>query len=125
MALPCTSSGDRGSTDGVVMAASVYPLYGIATLSVELRELPERMTWPRIENAEYIMTTAQGKPAEEAFRTALSEMIIWLEDEYSFERKEAFMFLAQVLDARVTRFVNPTYSYVSRVQKKYLEWTGS
>ncbi|MCH7734301.1 MAG: acetamidase/formamidase family protein [Chloroflexi bacterium] len=111
--------------DGEICGGGGIETGGIATLRVELRDLPERMTWPRIENAEYIMTTAQAKPAEEAFRTALAEMIIWLEDEYRFERKEAYMFLAQVLEARVTQFVNPTYSYVAKVQKKYLEWTGS
>ena len=111
--------------DGEICGGGGIETGGIATLRVELRELPERMTWPRIENADYIMATAQGKPAEDAFRTALSEMIVWLEDEYGFERKEAYMFLAQILEARVTQFVNPTYSYVAKVQKKYLEWTCS
>ena len=66
------------------------------------------------------MTTAQGKPAEDAFRIALSEMILWLGDDYGMERGEAFMFLAQCLEARVTQFVNPTYSYVAKVARKYL-----
>ena len=96
---------------------------GIATLTVELRDLPERMTWPRIENTDYIMTTAQARPAEDAFRIALSEMILWLEDGYGMERKEADMLLAQVLEARITQFVNPTFTYITKVQKKYLEWT--
>ena len=67
--------------------------------------------------------TAQARPAEDAFRTALSEMLLWLEEEYNFARKDAFMFLAQVLEARITQFVNPTFSYVAKVKKEYLEWT--
>jgi amidase len=109
--------------DGEISGGGGIETGGVARLRVELRPLPERMTWPRIENAEYIMTTAQAKPAEDAFRIALSEMVLWLEDEYGMDRKEAYMLLAQVLEARVTQFVNPTYSYVAKVQRKYLEWT--
>ena len=33
---------------------------------------------------------------------------------------EAYMFLSQCLEARVTQFVNPSYSYVAKVASKYL-----
>ena len=75
------------------------------------------MTWPRIENDSYIMTIACEKPAEDAFRIALSEMILWLESEYNMTKPEAFLFLAQCLEARITQFVNPTYTYILKVNK--------
>ena len=78
------------------------------------------MTWPRITNETHIVTTGQARPAEDAFRTALAEMILWLEDEYAFSRGEAYLFLGQVLEARCTQFVNPTFSYVCKVNWKYL-----
>lgn len=110
--------------DGEICGGGGIETGGIARLRVELRAKPDGMTWPRIENADYIMTTGQARPAEDAFRIALSEMILWLEEGYGLARKEAFMFLSQVLEARVTQFVNPTFSYVAKVNKKYLEWTG-
>ena len=82
------------------------------------------MTWPRITNKTHIMTVGQAKPAEEAFRIALGEMIQWMEKGYRIPRGEAFMLLAQVLEARVTQFVNPTFSYVARVARKYLPVAG-
>ena len=66
------------------------------------------------------MTTGQARPAEDAFRTALSEMVLWLEGEYGFPRGEAYLFLGQVLEARCTQFVNPTFSYVAKVNQNYL-----
>ena len=78
------------------------------------------MTWPRIENSSHIMTIACDKPAEDAFRTALSEMIFWLESDYKMSKSDAFLFPAQCLEARVTQFVNPTYTYILKVNKKYL-----
>ena len=89
-------------------------------MMVEISPKPLSMTWPRIENDTHIMTTAQGKPAEDAFRIALSEMILWLGEDYGMEKGEAFMFLAQALEARVTQFVNPSYSYVAKVKRDYL-----
>jgi hypothetical protein len=47
------------------------------------------MSWPRITDETHIITTAQAKPAEDAFRLALVEMILWLEEEYGFTKGEA------------------------------------
>lgn len=109
--------------DGEICGGGGIETGGVARLRVELAPKPDVMTWPRIINDEYIMTTAQARPAEDAFRLALSEMLLWLEDGYGMARKEAYMFLAQVLEARVTQFVNPSFSYVAKVSKRYLEWT--
>ena len=48
--------------DGEICGGGGIETGGIARLRVELSDKPESMTWPRIENATHIMTTAQGKP---------------------------------------------------------------
>ena len=80
----------------------------------------ESMDSPRITNDTHIMATGMARPAEDAFRMALAEMIVWLEDDYGFDRGEAYLFLGQVLEARCTQFVNPTFSYVAKVNRQYL-----
>ncbi len=106
--------------DGEISGGGGIETGGSALLKVELSPKPEGMTWPRIENDTHIMTTGIEKPAEDAFRIALSEMILWLEADYGMTQGEAFIFLAQCLEARVTQFVNPTYSYICKVNRKYL-----
>jgi acetamidase/formamidase len=106
--------------DGEICGGGGIETGGKVTLKVSLSKKPEEMTWPRIENDEYIMTTACEKPAEDAFRIALSEMILWLEASYGMSQGEAYIFLSQCLEARVTQFVNPSYTYVAKVAKKYL-----
>jgi amidase len=106
--------------DGEICGAGGIEAGGRVRIRCELAERPSSMTWPRITNATHIMTTGITRPAEDAFRIALSEMILWLEDEYSFSRGEAYLFLGQALEARCTQFVNPTFSYVAKVNKKYL-----
>lgn len=106
--------------DGEICGAGGIEAGGRVRIKCELADRPESMTWPRITNDDYIMTTGQARPAEDAFRTALSEMILWLEDDYGFSRGEAYLFLGQVLEARCTQFVNPTFSYVAKVRREYL-----
>jgi acetamidase/formamidase len=61
-----------------------------------------------------------ARPAEDAFRYALEAMVLWLEESFGFDRGEAFLFLGQVLEARVTAFVNPTFTYIAKVAKTFL-----
>lgn len=109
--------------DGEICGAGGIEAGGRVRVRCELAERPHSMTWPRITNETHIMTTAMARPAEDAFRTALSEMILWLEHDYGFPRGEAYMFLGQVLEARCTQFVNPTFSYVAKVHRSYLPLT--
>ena len=106
--------------DGEICGAGGIEAGGRVRIRCELASRPESMTWPRITNDRYIMTAAMARPAEDAFRTALSEMVLWLEEDYGFSRGEAYLFLGQVLEARCTQFVNPTFSYVDKVDRKYL-----
>ncbi len=106
--------------DGEICGAGGIEAGGRVEIMCELNIKPKSMTWPRITNATHIITTAQAKPAEDAFRIALVEMILWLEEEYRLTRGEAFLLLGQVLEARCTQFVNPTYTYICKVNRRYL-----
>ncbi len=59
--------------DGEICGGGGIETGGVVKLMVELGPKPSEMTWPRIENDTHIMTTGQGKPAEDAFRIALSK----------------------------------------------------
>ena len=83
--------------DGEICGGGGIETGGSVMMKVELSPKPEGMTWPRIENDTHIMTTGIEKPAEDAFRIALSEMILWLEADYGMTQGEAFIFLAQCL----------------------------
>lgn len=106
--------------DGEICGAGGIEAGGRVRITCELQSKPASMSWPRIENETHIMTTAMARPAEDAFRTALSEMVLWLEDGYGFTKGDAYLFLGQVLEARCTQFVNPTFSYVAKVNKEFL-----
>ncbi len=76
--------------------------------------------WPRIENDEFIMVAASARPLIDAFRLAHIELIEWLEDDYGFDRWEAYQVLAQVAESTVANIVDPQYTVVAKFPKKYL-----
>ena len=106
--------------DGEICGAGGIETGGRVRMWCELSDKPQSMSWPRLVNETHIMTVATACPAEEAFRRGLEAMILWLEESYGMARGEAYLFLGQVLEARCTQFVNPTFSYVLKVPRRYL-----
>lgn len=106
--------------DGEICGAGGIETEGIVKLRCELSPKPESMRLPRIENDTHIIAVAMARPAEDAFRAALQSLILWIEEEYGLSRGESYLLLGQVLEARCTQFVDPTFTYVAKVAKKYL-----
>ncbi len=78
------------------------------------------ISWPRFENDEYIMSVGNTRPLIDAVRIAKTEMVLWLEREYGFDRWEAFQLLSQVGRIRVGNVVDPKYTIVVKFPKVYL-----
>lgn len=106
--------------DGEICGAGGIEASGVVELRCELAERPRSFHWPRIEDATHRMIVAQGRPAEEAFRAALEGLVLWMEEE-GWDRGDAYLWLGQVLEARCTQFVNPTFSYVAKVGRGWWE----
>ena len=105
--------------DGEI-GGSAIETSGVVRLRAELMDRPEEMTWPRVITPERIMTVASGRPAERAFRIAVSELVQWLGADYRLDPEEAVLLLSQVLEARATQVVNPTITYVAGIKQALL-----
>ncbi len=106
--------------DGEIAGAAIETS-ALIRLRVELTERPAEMTWPRIVTSDRIFTLASARPAERAFRIAVSELIAWLGADYGIEPPEAVLLLGQVLEARATQVVNPTITYVAGLKRELLK----
>lgn len=80
----------------------------------------KKIAWPRIENTDYIMTTGSVRPLMDAFRIAHIELILWLTQEYGFDKWDALQVVSQLGTARVGNAVDPNYTVVAKFPKKYL-----
>lgn len=106
--------------DGECVGMGATEIAADITFSVTLAEKPPRLVWPRLENATHIATLGCARPLEDAMRIAFEQMVYWLADEYRFTETEAYLFLAQVAEARCTQMVNPKYTYICKVAKSFL-----
>lgn len=110
--------------DGELCCAGGIETRATVTLSVDVVRRPESMTMPRIETPSHLVALGFARPLEDAFRSAVQELIYWLEEDYGLSQPEALMLLGQVAEARATQLVNPKYTYVCKIDKRYLGRTS-
>lgn len=106
--------------DGECVGMGAVEIGANVSFTVALHEKPARMTWPRLETPTHIATIGCARPLEDAMRIAFEQMVYWLADEYNFTDSEAYMFLAEIAEARCTQMVNPKYTYICKVAKSHL-----
>jgi acetamidase/formamidase len=76
--------------------------------------------WPRLEDDRYLMVAGSARPLIDAFRIAHVELIEWLEQEYGFDRWDAYALLGQVVESTVANVVDPAYTVVAKFPKRFL-----
>ena len=80
-----------------------------------------KIAWPRIESPTEIMVVGSSRPMEDAARIAYTELVLWLVEEYGFDRWNAYGLLTQVGQLYVGNMVDTCNSLVAKVSKKYLK----
>jgi acetamidase/formamidase len=78
------------------------------------------INWPRIEDKEYIMVVGAARPLIDAFRLAHVELIDWMTADYGFDKWDAYALLGQVGESSIGNIVDPLYTAVAKVKKRYL-----
>ena len=66
------------------------------------------------------MTAPSARPLIDAFRTAQTELIRWMSADYGFDLWEAFQLVSQAGRTRVVNVVDPKYTVVAKILKRYL-----
>jgi acetamidase/formamidase len=98
--------------------------YGVeAAVNVELKVdliKGKKISWPRIENDEYLMTLGMYRPLEDAFRIATKDMVLWIAEDYGLDMMDSYQLVSQVMKAEVSQLVDPNYTILVKFPKKYL-----
>jgi acetamidase/formamidase len=76
--------------------------------------------WPRLENDDYVMSAGSARPLEDAFRIAHTDMVQWMGEEFGLGAMDAYQLLTQVSESPVANVVDPNYTFVCKVQKRWL-----
>lgn len=106
--------------DGELCGIGAIEIRTHTTVRLDLAPRPERMAWPRLETDEHIAAIASARPLEDAFRLAVEELVNWMVSDYGFSAADAVLLLGQVAEARCTQLVNPKYTYIAKIPKRYL-----
>ena len=110
----CHARQGQGELCGVAMEIT-------SRVTVVFEVIKDRaIEWPRIESDEAIMVVGSARPMEDAARIANTELILWLEHEYGYDRWDAYQLLTQAGGLYVGNMVDTTYSLVASVDKKHL-----
>jgi acetamidase/formamidase len=90
------------------------------TVRVDIAPKPAEMRWPRLETDSHIATVGCARPLEDAFRIAVRELVAWMHADYGISMEDALMLLGQVAEARATQIVNPKFTYVVKIDRRWL-----
>ncbi len=106
--------------DGELSGFGAIEIRSRVSIRVDIAQRPPSMSWPRFEDDGYIGTVACARPLEDAFRLAVKELAGWMAEDYGYSLADAVLLLGQVAQARCTQMVNPHYTYVCKIPKRYL-----
>ena len=110
----CHARQGQGELCGVAMEIT-------SRVTVVFEVIKDRtIEWPRIESDEAIMVVGSARPMEDAARIANTELILWLEQEYGYDRWDAYQLLTQAGGLYVGNMVDTTYSLVASLPKRHL-----
>jgi len=80
----------------------------------------KKISWPRAENEEYIMTAGNARPLDQAFQHATTEMIRWLQEDFKLDAHSTHILLGQCAEYDVGNAFDPAYTMICKLKKKLL-----
>jgi len=110
--------------DGEITGCALE-IRGVVTVTVELlaRERAQFCGWPQVNSATWIGSIGCpiGGSLDDAIRAAYVDLINRMEKFYGFDRLDAYQLLNLVGKVTVGQVVEPLYSCVARIDRRYLE----
>ena len=110
--------GHYAMGDGEIIGTAVE---GAMNVEVVVDLVKGRSTpWPRIENAEWMMSLGAARPLEDAARVAFKDMVSWVREKTGMGEMDAYQFVSQTAKAPVIEMVDPEYTVLVKVEKARL-----
>jgi len=117
-ALLSFGDGHFAMGDGEIIGTAVEGAMNVE-LTVDL--IKKRQTpWPRIENADWIMSVGASRPLEDAARIAFKDMIAWVREKTGLSEMDAYEFVSQTARAPFVEMVDPQYTVLVKIEKSRL-----
>ncbi len=76
--------------------------------------------WPRLESDDAIMVAGSCRPLEDAFRIAHAQVVRWVAGAVGLSLMDAYQLVSQAARSRIANVVDPNYTIVAKVPKRFL-----
>jgi acetamidase/formamidase len=76
--------------------------------------------WPRLESDEAIMVAGSCRPLEDAFRIAHTQVVRWVAGDLGLSLMDAYQLVSQAARSRIANVVDPNYTIVAKMPKRFL-----
>jgi acetamidase/formamidase len=117
-ALLSFGDGHFAMGDGEIIGTAVE---GAMNVEVTVDLIKKRATpWPRIENAEWMMSVGASRPLEDAARIAFKDMVAWVREKTGLSEMDAYQFVSQAARAPIVEMVDPQYTVLVKIEKRRL-----
>ncbi|HXY13277.1 MAG TPA: acetamidase/formamidase family protein [Terriglobales bacterium] len=117
-ALLYMGDGHAAMGDGEVAGTAIeVPLHAKVQVSVIKGQ---KISWPRFENENAIMTVGAYRPLDDCLRIAFTELVSWIHQDYGLSEFDAYELLSEVARIHLNEMVDPNYVVVASIDKKYL-----
>jgi acetamidase/formamidase len=77
------------------------------------------ISWPRLENDDYIMSTGSVRPLEDAFRISQKDLVDWTAELTGMDTLDAYQLVSQMGLSPAANVCDPNYTMVAKLPK----WT--
>ena len=78
------------------------------------------ISWPRAEDAEFVMAFGNARPLDQAIQHATTELMRLLSEDYGLDFRASSVLLGQCIRYDVGNVYDPAYTAVAKVAKEFL-----
>ena len=117
-ALLSFGDGHFAMGEGEIIGTAVEGAMNVE-LTVDLVKNRET-SWPRIENAQWMMSVGASRPLEDAARIAFKDMVGWVREKTGLTEMDAYQFVSQNARAPIVEMVDPQYTVLVKIEKSRL-----
>jgi acetamidase/formamidase len=81
------------------------------------------LSWPRLENDDYIMSTGSVRPLDDAFRVSQRDLVAWTAELTGLDTLDSYQLVSQLGLAPAANVCDPNYTMVAKLPKWALKGT--
>jgi len=108
--------------DGEIVGTGLEVSFDV-TFTVRLQK-GKTIKWPRAKNKTHIMTVGNARPLDQCVEHATTEMVRWLEEDYSLSTRSAHILMGQVVEYDMGNVYDPAYTMICKMSKQVLDSLG-